>query len=73
MVVLPAVQMYLLLQDELQFALPVGLKFPFEKEISYIFFSFLLERPEPVCLKSTLSTGFDLFVSAGTGVVFGVT
>lgn len=40
MVVLPAVQMYLLLQDELQFALPVGLKLPFEKEISYIFFLF---------------------------------
>lgn len=36
-VVLPAIQTYLLLQDELQFALPVRLKFPFEKEISYIF------------------------------------
>lgn len=36
-VVLPDVQMYLLIQDELHFALPVRLKFPFEKEISYIF------------------------------------
>lgn len=53
MVVLPAVQMYLLLQDELQFALPVGLKFPFEKEISYIFFSF----PPNVRLLKGLETG----------------